>query len=74
MSRGATGREERFFRKTEIERAKIKRSRKRKIEIFSEILRLRKMDRGSKDVASLSIRVVLSKKSGPTSYRNRGHL
>jgi hypothetical protein len=34
MSRGATKREEIVFRKTEIERAKIKRSRKRKIEIF----------------------------------------
>ena len=29
-----------------------------------------KTDRGSKDVASFSIRVVLSKKSGRTSYKN----
>jgi hypothetical protein len=60
-----------FFRKAKNQKSK---DREKENATFPEILRLRKTDRGSKDVASLSIRVVLSKKSGRASYRNPGHL
>jgi hypothetical protein len=71
MSRVATERDDKLFF-SKKRKSKERKSKDRKKKNTTEILHLRKTDRGSKDVASLSIRVVLSKESGRTSYRNPG--